>query len=202
MTDVQFLVIAFGVLYILITAFASELFSFTSGGGGAMEFKKSKNSKRAVKADNPPAIQDEEKAANGQSSSTSSNTAIAADSDDDVLENISGSESVFTWTDVEYTVPYLGGEKKLLNKVTGYAKPGVMVALMGASGAGKTTLLNTLAQRQKVGVIKGDMLVDGRPLGIEFQRGTGFCEQMDLHDGTATIREAMEFSVSTAHSIA
>lgn len=38
------------------------------------------------------------------------------------------------------------------------------------------------------------MLVDGRPLGTEFQRGTGFCEQMDLHDGTATIREALEFS--------
>jgi ATP-binding cassette, subfamily G (WHITE), member 2, SNQ2 len=38
------------------------------------------------------------------------------------------------------------------------------------------------------------MLVDGRPLGPEFQRGTGFCEQMDLHDGTATIREALEFS--------
>lgn len=38
------------------------------------------------------------------------------------------------------------------------------------------------------------MLVDGHPLGMEFQRGTGFCEQMDLHDGTATIREALEFS--------
>lgn len=54
---------------------------------------------------------------------------------------------------------------------------------MGASGAGKTTLLNTLSQRQKTGVVGGDMLVDGRPLGTEFQRGTGFCEQMDLHDG-------------------
>lgn len=38
------------------------------------------------------------------------------------------------------------------------------------------------------------MFVDGRPLDTEFQRGTGFCEQMDLHDGTATIREALEFS--------
>jgi len=36
--------------------------------------------------------------------------------------------------------------------------------------------------------------VDGRPLGVEFQRGTGFCEQMDLHDETATVREALEFS--------
>lgn len=69
-----------------------------------------------------------------------------------------------------------------------------MIALMGASGAGKSTLLNTLSQRQKVGVVSGEMLVDGRPLGTEFQRGTGFCEQMDLHDGTATVREALEFS--------
>ena len=43
---------------------------------------------------------------------------------------------------------------------------------MGASGAGKTTLLNTLSQRQKVGVVSGDMLVDGRPLDTEFQRGS------------------------------
>ena len=69
-----------------------------------------------------------------------------------------------------------------------------MIALMGASGAGKTTLLNTLAQRQKTGVVSGDMLVDGHPLGSDFQRGTGFCEQMDLHDNTSTIREAFEFS--------
>jgi ABC-type multidrug transport system ATPase subunit len=69
-----------------------------------------------------------------------------------------------------------------------------MIALIGASGAGKTTLLNTLAQRQKVGIVSGEMLVDGRPLQDDFQRGTGFCEQMDLHDETATVREALEFS--------
>jgi ATP-binding cassette subfamily G (WHITE) protein 2 (SNQ2) len=66
---------------------------------------------------------------------------------------------------VEYTVPYQGGERKILNKVNGYAKPGVMVALVGASGAGKTTLLNTLSQRQSTGVVSGEMLVDGKDLG-------------------------------------
>ncbi len=45
-----------------------------------------------------------------------------------------------------------------------------------------------------MGVVQGEMLVDGRPLGADFQRGTGFCEQMDLHDGTQTVREAIEFS--------
>jgi ATP-binding cassette, subfamily G (WHITE), member 2, SNQ2 len=194
-------VIAFTVLYILITVFASEAFSFTSAGGGAMEFKKSKASKKKLQAEAAP--NDEEKAATSPMalSSSSSQTAVppsrqASNGEKETLPQISGSKSVFTWSNVEYTVPYLGGQRKLLNKVNGYAKPGVMVALMGASGAGKTTLLNTLAQRQKTGVVRGDMLVDGRPLGVEFQRGTGFCEQNDLHDGTATIREALEFSVS------
>lgn len=104
------------------------------------------------------------------------------------------SERIFTFEDLTYTVPTPQGPKRLLNKVNGYAKPGVMVALMGASGAGKTTLLNTLSQRQTVGVVTGDMLVDGKALGEEFQRGTGFVEQMDLHDETATVREALEFS--------
>lgn len=188
-------VIAFTVLYIVITMVASELFDFATGGGGALEFKRSKAAKNKVKA--APAPADEESGAKKQvrsgGSSESSQTLDNA-AEQEALEEISGSESIFTWENVEYTVPYMGGERKLLNKVNGYVKPGFMIALMGVSGAGKTTLLNTLSQRQKMGVVGGDMLVDGRPLGTEFQRGTGFCEQMDLHDGTATIREAFEFS--------
>ena len=187
-------VIAFAVLYILVTAVATELFDFTSGGGGALEYKKSKASKHRVKAG--AALTDEEKGMNAEPNNVSSGSSETLDGGEEegILQDISGSENIFTWEDVEYSVPYMGGQRKLLNKVDGYAKPGVMVALMGASGAGKTTLLNTLSQRQKIGVVSGDMLVDGRPLGAEFQRGTGFCEQMDLHDGTATIREALEFS--------
>jgi ABC-type multidrug transport system ATPase subunit len=65
---------------------------------------------------------------------------------------------------------------------------------MGASGAGKTTLLNTLAQRINFGVVTGDFLVDGNPLPKSFQRSTGFAEQMDIHEPTATVREAFRFS--------
>ncbi|CZS90679.1 probable ATP-binding multidrug cassette transport protein [Rhynchosporium graminicola] len=185
-------VIAFTFLYILVTMIASELFNFSSSGGGALEFKRSKAAKQKVKAASAPT--DVEKVTDSSANvPTSSTETLGGNKADEALQELSSS-SIFTWENVEYTVPYMGGERKLLNKVNGYAKPGVMVALMGASGAGKTTLLNTLSQRQKTGVIGGDMLVDGRPLGMEFQRGTGFCEQMDLHDGTATIREAVEFS--------
>jgi ATP-binding cassette subfamily G (WHITE) protein 2 (SNQ2) len=184
-------VVAFCVLYILITAIAAELFSFTGAGGGATIFKRTKKAKNIVQEESKDV--DEEKTT-PVAPIDSSNSSGTANEKDDVTGAIAQSTSVFTFESVEYTVPYQGGTRKLLNKVNGYVKPGMMVALMGASGAGKTTLLNTLAQRQTTGVVGGDYLVDGRPLGVEFQRGTGFCEQMDLHDASATIREALEFS--------
>jgi ATP-binding cassette subfamily G (WHITE) protein 2 (SNQ2) len=186
-------VIAYTVLYLLVTILATELFSFVGSGGGALVFKKSKKAKQQVKKASPP---DEEKvSSSGNSSDTGVGTSSPGEKEEqDALNSIEKSESIFTWRDVEYTVPYQGGERKLLNKVSGWAQPGYMIALMGASGAGKTTLLNTLSQRQTTGVVSGEMFVDGRPLGKEFQRNTGFCEQMDLHDNTSTIREALEFS--------
>jgi ATP-binding cassette subfamily G (WHITE) protein 2 (SNQ2) len=152
-------VIAFAVLYLIVTVVGTETLSFVKSGGGALVFKKSKRAKKAVKEEST----DEEKAVAGEASGNSSDTATA--NEEEALESISSSESVFTWKDVEYTVPYQGGERKILNKVNGYAKPGVMVALVGASGAGKTTLLNTLSQRQSTGVVSGEMLVDGKDLG-------------------------------------
>ncbi|KAJ9614719.1 ATP-binding cassette transporter snq2 [Knufia peltigerae] len=184
--------IAFTVLYVLVTAWASETFSFAQEGGGALIFKKTRKAKKMITQDSKPT--DEEKGATPQDPVSSGSSETMQDEKEQMVNNIAQSKSAFTWENVEYEVPYQGGKKKLLNKVNGYVKPGLMIALMGASGAGKTTLLNTLSQRQTTGTVSGDMLVDGRPLGIEFQRGTGFCEQMDLHDETATIREALEFS--------
>ncbi|CAL5871567.1 uncharacterized protein PFLUO_LOCUS5820 [Penicillium psychrofluorescens] len=109
---------------------------------------------------------------------------------------LSGSvkHSTFSWSNLDYHVPFHGEKKQLLNKVFGFVKPGSLVALMGASGAGKTTLLDVLAQRKDSGEIYGSILIDGRPQGISFQRTTGYCEQMDVHEDTATVREALVFS--------
>jgi ATP-binding cassette subfamily G (WHITE) protein 2 (SNQ2) len=191
-------VIAFAVLYILVTVIATETINFASGGGGVLMYKKTRRGKNNVKAATAPT--DEEKNASSGATLHGSPTGGSQTSDTKAEENggdmnqLVRSSSIFTWHNIEYTVPYGNGERKLLNNVSGYAKPGIMIALMGASGAGKTTLLNTLSQRQTVGVVKGDMLVDGKPLGLDFQRNTGFCLQGDLHDTTQTVREAIEFS--------
>ena len=80
----------------------------------------------------------------------------------------------FTWEKVNYVVPVPGGTRRLLHDVYGYIKPGTVTALMGASGAGKTTALDVLAQRKNIGVITGDLLVDGRPLDPSFARNTAY----------------------------
>ena len=45
-----------------------------------------------------------------------------------------------------------------------------------------------------MGVISGDMLVDGQPRDASFQRKTGYAQQQDLHLSTSTVREALNFS--------
>ncbi len=86
-------------------------------------------------------------------------------------------KGVFTWRDVVYDIEIKGEPRRLLDHVSGFVKPGTMTALMGVSGAGKTTLLDALAQRTTMGVITGDMLVNGKPLDPAFQRSTGYVQQ-------------------------
>ncbi|ATY64183.1 ABC multidrug [Cordyceps militaris] len=102
--------------------------------------------------------------------------------------------SIFTWKNLSYTVKTPSGDRLLLDNVQGWIKPGNLTALMGSSGAGKTTLLDVLAQRKTDGTITGSILVDGRPLPVSFQRSAGYCEQLDVHEPYATVREALEFS--------
>lgn len=106
------------------------------------------------------------------------------------------SKAVLTWENLCYDVPVPGGQRRLLNDVFGYVKPGELTALMGASGAGKTTLLDVLAARKNIGVITGDVLIDGIKPGTGFQRGTAYAEQLDQHEPTQTVREALRFSAN------
>jgi ATP-binding cassette, subfamily G (WHITE), member 2, SNQ2 len=154
----------FIIAYIIITAIGSEVMTFGASGGSTLQFAKTKRVKEIVT--------DKRKVGDLERQRTESvGTAMVDDEKKDIA--LSTGDSIFTWSDLSYEIPYGNGTRKLLNNLYGWCKPGELTALMGASGAGKTTLLNTLSQRQTVGVITGEMLVDGKALGIEFRRGTG-----------------------------
>ncbi len=106
----------------------------------------------------------------------------------------SGPTSVLTWRDVVYDIHINGEPRRLLDHVSEWVKPSTLTALMGVSGAGKTTLLDVLAQRTSVGVVTGDILVDGKPLESSFQRRAG-TQYYSIRDGLLSemliMRQAM-----------
>ncbi|GKU06341.1 abc transporter cdr4 [Fusarium langsethiae] len=102
--------------------------------------------------------------------------------------------SVFHWEDLCYDIQIKGKDRRLLDHVDGWVRPGLSTALMGVSGAGKTTLLDVLATRVTMGVVSGNTHIDGKSTDASFQHRVGYVQQQDLHLNTMTVREALEFS--------
>ncbi|KAI1311781.1 putative ABC multidrug transporter [Xylaria venustula] len=173
------IVIAFWIFFTLLAALGFEL-NLQRGGGSKILYEKRAYLK---------SLSDREDYEKGITSETSSASRGRAEGEGEVTDG-----TVFTFRDINYFVHVGGSEKQLLRNVSGFVTPGKLVALMGSSGAGKTTLMDVLAQRKDQGTVKGSILINGRPQGISFQRDTGYCEQNDVHEATATVREALLFS--------
>ncbi|KAL3461699.1 P-loop containing nucleoside triphosphate hydrolase protein [Aspergillus heterothallicus] len=102
--------------------------------------------------------------------------------------------SVFHWRNACYNVKIKGDNRRILDHGNSLVKPGTLTALMGSSGSGQTTLLDVHASHVIMGVVSGDMLVNGKPRDEPFQRKTGYVQQQDLHLPASTVRVAFTFS--------
>ena len=189
---------AFLLFFTILTMLGREVMKPNATGGAITIFKRGQVPKKvetAIETGGKNQKTDEE---NGPTKHVSPTDSVESEKQEDdeykAMGKIAKNETVFTFKDINYSIPYEKGQRQLLQDVQGYVRPGKLTALMGASGAGKTTLLNALAQRINFGTITGNFLVDGRPLPKSFQRATGFVEQMDIHEPTATVREALQFS--------
>ena len=90
------------------------------------------------------------------------------------------------FTELHYTVKVKKDkqtvDRKLLNGISGYVKPGQLTALMGASGAGKTTLMDVIAGRKTAGKIEGSIMVNGAPQDqATYRRISAYVEQNVSH---------------------
>nr|POE54264.1 zeb2-regulated abc transporter 1 [Quercus suber] len=101
-----------------------------------------------------------------------------------VPPNLQQQTAVIHWEDVNFDVNIKKTTKRILNNVNGWVRP----------GAGKTTLRDVLASRTTVGVVSGNIYIDGRLRNSGFQRKTGYAQQQDIHLPTSTVREALTFS--------
>ncbi|PLB49697.1 ATP-binding cassette transporter [Aspergillus steynii IBT 23096] len=180
------ILIAFLVAFMAIYFVASELNSSTTSTAEALVFRRG-HEPAAFREKSPKGSKDEETSielGSVRTQTEQSNNEVALPPQTDI----------FTWRDVSYDIEIKGEPRRLLDHVSGWVKPGTLTALMGVSGAGKTTLLDVLAQRTSMGVITGDMFVNGRSPDASFQRKTGYVQQQDLHLETSTVRESLRFS--------
>ena len=161
------ILIAFLIFFLGVYFVATELNSSTASTAEALVFQRGRVP-ADLRSDGTKAAKDEETGSEKQLSDTKTGNSL------NVLDQQS---DVFTWRDVVYDIEIKGNPRRLLEHVSGWVKPGTLTALMGVSGAGKTTLLDVLAQRTSVGVVSGDMLVNGKPLDLSFQRKTGYVQQ-------------------------
>ncbi|KDD76344.1 ABC-2 type transporter, partial [Helicosporidium sp. ATCC 50920] len=91
--------------------------------------------------------------------------------------------------------PAIEGKLQLLKGVSLHAVPGDLLALMGGSGAGKTTLMDVIAGRKTIGLIRGDIFVNGHlKQQASWSRVMGYVEQTDIHTSAVTVRESLLFS--------
>jgi len=178
------ILLAFLVGFMAIYFVAVELNSDTSSTAEVLVFRRGHV---------PAYMQNVDKKSTDEEAGVSEKAAEREEEGDEV-NAIPPQEDIFTWRDVDYDIDVKGGQRRLLDHVSGYVKPGTLTALMGTSGAGKTTLLDVLAQRTTMGVVTGSMFVNGAPLDSSFQRKTGYVQQQDLHLETATVRESLRFS--------
>ncbi|KAF1949243.1 multidrug resistance protein CDR1 [Byssothecium circinans] len=186
---------AFMVFFFAAYLFAAEYAKPPTTRGEILVFRRGKM---------PAAILPGNKAATGQDSEAQMHGSqpILAEKEETSTNNgepgsnrLTAGTSIFHWEDLCYDIKVKGGtERRLLDHVDGWVKPGVSTVLMGVSGAGKTTLLDVLAARVPIGVVSGDVLINGTPTDATFQHQVGYVQQQDLHLSTMTVRETLEFS--------
>ncbi|KAL9413822.1 hypothetical protein AB3S75_042334 [Citrus x aurantiifolia] len=101
-----------------------------------------------------------------------------------------------TWQDLWVTVPdgQKKGNRSILQGLTGYARPGELLAIMGPSGCGKSTLLDALAGRLGSNTRQaGGILINGRKRALAY--GTSaYVTQDDALITTLTVSEAVYYS--------
>lgn len=118
----------FTVGFLIINMLLVEKIDWAPSGAGALKFAK----KKALPTSARPT--DEESIDDGATIPVANTEQFTKEG-----KGLVKSGSTFTWRDLNYTVPYKDGDKKLLNGVSGFCEPGKLTALVGASGAGKST---------------------------------------------------------------
>lgn len=137
------IIIAWFVFFVALTMVGTEMQQPNKGGSSVTIFKRNEAPKEVEEAVKNKELPEDVESGQKENAANADPEKTQSGESGNEVKNIAQSTSIFTWQDVNYTIPYKGGQKKLLQGVQGYIKPGRLTALMGASGAGSVTPIMT-----------------------------------------------------------
>lgn len=145
------------VFFAALTCIGQELQKPNAGGGAITIFKRGQAPKAVTKAmENGNTILDEEKGAEPNDKRLAEDSSGSESQKE--MKGLAKSDTVFTYQNVNYTIPTKDGDRQLLNNVQGFVRPGKLTALMGASGAGKVRFCDDCLPLRRL--IDADYLVE------------------------------------------
>lgn len=102
------------------------------------------------------------------------------------------------WNNIVCTFKSKSSKKVIIKGMSGYAKSGEFLAIMGTSGAGKTTLLNLISgatRSSKVLECEGSIQANQQDIySINYHKYVGYVTQEDVLLDMLTVRESVTFA--------
>jgi ATP-binding cassette, subfamily G (WHITE), member 2, SNQ2 len=122
------LIWAFFAFFVFLTALGMELQKPNKGGGAVTIYKRGQAPKSVENAiESGGKAKDEETGKKGYNVGVKD---LSYNDEKRAEKGIARNEAIFTFQNVNYTIPYQGGERNLLQNVQGFVKPGKLTALM------------------------------------------------------------------------
>jgi ATP-binding cassette subfamily G (WHITE) protein 2 len=103
-----------------------------------------------------------------------------------------------TWENLAYEIKVNGTHRQVLQGVTGEAKPGELLCIIGTSGAGKSSVMNILSgylRASKGHEMHGVVKANGVPItDFEYSSFIAYVLQEDILLASMTVKETLMFS--------
>lgn len=121
------IIIAFGIVFLSALLLLTEINTSVAGDSTVTLFK------RGTKANMEQAVPDDEEKPRNSPPSPTETTGVSEDSREAMKE--APAANTFSFENLTYVVPVGGGQRKLLDNVSGYVAPSKLTALMGESSS-------------------------------------------------------------------
>ena len=129
---------AFFIFFVIVTMVGMERMKPNAGGAAVTMFKRGQVPKRieqTIETGGREKKDEESGPTTHVAEKTITESGESSERDDEkAMANVAKNETVFTFRNINYEIPYEKGTRQLLNDVQGFVRPGKLTALMGASG--------------------------------------------------------------------